>query len=196
MDGVIRHWHAEPTLQAERELGMPPGSLIGVLMSVPEYEQAMVGQVSFDVWTDAVEHRLAANYDAASAHAVVSGWRAYRGDLDREMVELVAAVREVVPVALLSNAHDQLPRDLVDLGLGDAFDVVVCSALVGLAKPDPRIYEYAAAQFGVAPSECFFTDDLEPNVSAARALGIDAVVFMGPGALRAELSALGLVRAE
>jgi putative hydrolase of the HAD superfamily len=94
---------------------------------------------------------------------------------------------------LLSNAHDQLPTDLALLGLSTAFDEVIGSAAVGLAKPDPRIYELAARAFGVTVSECFFVDDLAPNIEAAKALGMDGVVFTSVAQLRVDLVARGLV---
>jgi len=54
----------------------------------------------------------------------------------------------------------------------DVFDVVVISGQVGMRKPEERIFRLALDRLGVAPGECVFVDDLEPNVRAARALGL------------------------
>ena len=193
MDGVIRQWSAAVIDQAEKAAGLAPGELIVIMTSVPEYDAGLVGRASFDDWCNAIELLAAERVGTQAAHELVAGWRTFRGELDPAVVELVAQVRQRVPVGLLSNAHDQLPADLALLGLAGAFDEVIGSAAVGLAKPDPRIYELAARTFGVTVSECFFIDDLAPNIEAAKALGMDGVVFTSAAQLRVDLVARGLV---
>lgn len=56
------------------------------------------------------------------------------------------------------------------------FDAVVISAEVGMRKPEPRIFEFAAAQLGLTPAECVFIDDFEVNVKAATSCGMTAVL--------------------
>ncbi len=60
------------------------------------------------------------------------------------------------------------------------------------AKPDPAIYQHTLERLGVAPSEAIFIDDLPRNIDAARALGIDAILFTSVADLRRELEARGL----
>jgi HAD superfamily hydrolase (TIGR01509 family) len=67
---------------------------------------------------------------------------------------------------------------------------VIISAEVGLAKPDPRIYQLALERLGVDPPEAVFVDDFLRNVEAARAAGLHAVHFKGPEQARAELEQL------
>ncbi|HRQ71505.1 MAG TPA: HAD family phosphatase [Phycisphaerales bacterium] len=45
------------------------------------------------------------------------------------------------------------------------------SHLLGLVKPDPAIYRAFESRTGASPGEVLFFDDLEENVSAARACG-------------------------
>jgi putative hydrolase of the HAD superfamily len=142
-------------------------------------------------WADAVGRALAAEHGPGAERAAEI-YFAYAGRVDQEMVSLVAAVREHVTVALLSNATDQLREHLAHHRLVDAFDVVFCSAEIGIAKPDLGIYTHAATVLGVAPDECFFTDDRPENVAGARAAGMHAEVFAGRAALVASLRALGL----
>lgn len=61
-----------------------------------------------------------------------------------------------------------------------------------LRKPDPRIYEQMIDGLGVAPGAVSFVDDREKNVAAARAAGINAVLFQpGVDDLEATVQALG-----
>jgi putative hydrolase of the HAD superfamily len=74
------------------------------------------------------------------------------------------------------------------------FDVFVESAVVGLRKPDPRIFELACRELDVTPPETVFLDDIGINLKAARALGMTTIKVDEPDAALAELErAVGLV---
>ena len=51
----------------------------------------------------------------------------------------------------------------------------------------------SSARCGLEAAATFFTDDLEANVQAARAVGLRAHRFMGAAILRRELEAHGLL---
>ncbi|MEZ5171854.1 MAG: HAD family phosphatase [Acidimicrobiia bacterium] len=72
--------------------------------------------------------------------------------------------------------------------LADRFDVVVESAVVGLRKPDPAIYELVCSRLDVSPGEAVFLDDLGPNLKPARALGMHTIKVSDPAAALAELA--------
>ena len=55
------------------------------------------------------------------------------------------------------------------------FDLVVESSKLGIRKPDPRIYQIACDQLGVAPAACVYLDDLGINCKPAAALGMKAI---------------------
>jgi putative hydrolase of the HAD superfamily len=48
---------------------------------------------------------------------------------------------------------------------------------MGVKKPDPQFWKMILDAEKCAPSDAFFTDDLEANVQAAAALGIHAFQF-------------------
>ena len=58
----------------------------------------------------------------------------------------------------------------------DMFDVIVDSSEVGMRKPDPRIYQLALDQLGVAADRSVFLDDAAGNIAAARALGMTGIL--------------------
>ena len=70
---------------------------------------------------------------------------------------------------------------------GDLFDVIVESAIEGLRKPDPRIYELTCTRLGVEPGEAVFLDDLGVNLKSARALGMTTIKVGDPAIALAEL---------
>lgn len=60
------------------------------------------------------------------------------------------------------------------------FDDIIISANVGLAKPNPAIYEYVLLHYQLDPAECLFIDDQANNVYMAQQCGIHAIHFI-PG---------------
>jgi HAD superfamily hydrolase (TIGR01509 family) len=59
---------------------------------------------------------------------------------------------------------------------------------VGVKKPDARIYRRAMEWASVRPEEILFIDDLEKNVHAAIALGMQGIQFVSAAQMREELS--------
>ena len=70
------------------------------------------------------------------------------------------------------------------------FDVFVESCVLGLRKPDPRIYEHTLVQLGVEAAAAVFLDDIGRNLKSARALGMATIKVDDPDRALAELSAL------
>jgi len=73
------------------------------------------------------------------------------------------------------------------------FDDIVVSGEIGLRKPHPEIFHHLLERIALPASRTFFVDDSRHNIEAARALGLDAVLFTTPAALRADLQARGLL---
>jgi putative hydrolase of the HAD superfamily len=92
-----------------------------------------------------------------------------------------------IRTALLSN----MPFPVRDYILGcpwlPDFNTRVFSCEFGRNKPAPEIYQHCLQQLGVAPSEALFLDDREPNIRAAEALGLSAVLFSEPARAIAEI---------
>jgi epoxide hydrolase-like predicted phosphatase len=108
---------------------------------------------------------------------------------------MLAALRAIrahgLRTAALTNnwrADDGATMGDRQAGLFDLFDVVVESAVEGLRKPDPRIYELTCARVGVAPDEAVFLDDLGVNLKPARALGMATIKVSDPDSALGELA--------
>jgi len=99
--------------------------------------------------------------------------------------------------ALTNNWVADEPRDdRIGLELRGHFDAFVESAVVGLRKPDPRIYTMACSELGIAPDRAVFLDDIGANLKAARALGMHTIKVDTPEQALAELgSAVGFALA-
>lgn len=59
----------------------------------------------------------------------------------------------------------------------ELFEAVIDSSAVGMRKPDPGIYRLALETLQISlPDASAFLDDFEPNVAAARKLGIHGIL--------------------
>ncbi|HEX2806634.1 MAG TPA: HAD-IA family hydrolase [Kineosporiaceae bacterium] len=83
-----------------------------------------------------------------------------------------------VRLGLLSNAPAPLASSVRAAGWTAALDVLVFSADLGLAKPDPQIYVGADTAYETAPADVVFFDDRPDNVAAARTHGWDAHLWV------------------
>lgn len=59
----------------------------------------------------------------------------------------------------------------------DEFPVAIFSCDVDMVKPEPGIYRLCLERLGVQPADSLFLDDFPVNIAAARALGINALLF-------------------
>jgi HAD superfamily hydrolase (TIGR01509 family) len=80
-----------------------------------------------------------------------------------------------VRTAFVSNCADNTRPHLDAYGLSGLVDHLVLSCEVGVAKPDPAIFEIALARLGVAAQDALFVDDQQRFCDAASGLGIRAV---------------------
>lgn len=89
-------------------------------------------------------------------------------------------------LGIVSNFYGNLAAVCADAALADLFDVVVDSARVGYAKPDPRIFAEAVAALGVpAGRTTFVGDSLPRDMVGARDAGLRHVWLVGPDETRA-----------
>ncbi len=117
--------------------------------------------------------------------------------MNAPFAEYVAGLRPRYRTAILSNSFvGAREREQRLYGFEDMVDVVVYSHEVGLEKPDPRCYQLVCARLGVTPSDTVFVDDVEPNVTAARDVGMTAVLFTGNDQAIADIEAHLAGRAE
>ncbi|MBC7187863.1 MAG: HAD family phosphatase [Calditrichaeota bacterium] len=111
----------------------------------------------------------------------------------QDVVQLITQLDGRLQVGVISNtnvAHYEWIAGHIEAVAG--MQPAVLSFREHLAKPDPEIFSLALARAGCAPAEAVFIDDLEPNVLAARSVGMAAFVYQGRDELVEQLRALGI----
>jgi len=129
--------------------------------------------------------------DGAGLKRAMHGGYAWIEGIEPLLAELHARGAEM---HLLSNYPPWYQLCDARLGVTRWVKPSFVSCHTGVRKPDAQAYLGPCAALGVEPAQALFIDDREPNVSAARALGMDALRFDGDvAALRRALEERGLI---
>lgn len=81
-------------------------------------------------------------------------------------------------LGIVSNSEGKLLDILREVGVAHLFDVVIDSGVVGVAKPDPRIFDLALSALGSSRDQAIYAGDVpEVDVEGARAAGIRAALI-------------------
>ncbi|MEE9215969.1 MAG: HAD family phosphatase [Anaerolineales bacterium] len=162
----------------ENRLGMEPRQLDRMIFGGDAGRKAALGQVNAEEVWESVRQELDLSQDEGQQLAR-DFWQG--DDLDSELVAFIRGLKAQLLTGLISNAWLEL-RELLESHwhIDDAFDDLVISAEVGLAKPDPAIYRLALERLDVDADRAVFVDDFRQNIAAATDIGMHAVHFTDP----------------
>ena len=96
-----------------------------------------------------------------------------------DMIELVKELRSAgIPHAILSNSEGRLLELITEMGILDLFPIVGDSGRLGVEKPDPRMFHWAAEKLNVDISELVHVgDSLGADVEGAERAGAHGIWF-------------------
>jgi putative hydrolase of the HAD superfamily len=80
---------------------------------------------------------------------------------------------------LSNNVPPLMARLRAERRLDDAFDLVMASCEVGIAKPDIEIFRRCVEKLEIAPEHALLVDDHPANIAAADRLGLQTFLFEG-----------------
>ncbi len=184
--GVFTPSPFDAIVTACEALGLDPA--VGTAIVFGSYEQdtdhpwhrVERGEIDLITYRDSVrEQSQAHGVDLDPMQVLVGMGLAGEGDAIR--ADVVAVVRQVrasgrVTALVTNNARELAGLWRPLLPLDELFDLVVDSSMVGMRKPDPRIYHHTLdALGGIPPHAAAFLDDAPGNVAAARDLGLHAI---------------------
>lgn len=88
-------------------------------------------------------------------------------------------------IGMISNSNGWVERLITESGLRPYFHFVLYSRLVGVEKPDPRIFQLALDRVGVHPAEALYIGDLYSiDVVGSNAAGMRAILLDPAGLWR------------
>jgi putative hydrolase of the HAD superfamily len=180
----------------EREHGIPAGFVNRVVMQTAPHgawSRLERGEIALEEFYLAFERDCASAGGLVRAQAMMERIAASSQPRPR-MLEAVRRIRAGgLKTGALTNNWAEPDAAQGTRALRPHFDVFVESSVVGLRKPDPRIYRHACRALGVGPREVVFLDDIGANLKPARGLGMTTIKVEDPDAALDALEAvLGL----
>ncbi|MCU0670667.1 MAG: HAD family phosphatase [Myxococcota bacterium] len=191
LGGVVMGSPLHAIADYEREIGAPAGFVNRLVVATgpggawSQLERGEVGLELFYARFDA-ECREAGQ-PVVSARVMMERIGAAAQPRPR-MLAAIGAIRERgLRTAALTNNWVGEGGDTGTRRMDGVFDAVIESAVVGLRKPDPRIYQIALERLDVPPAQVVFLDDIGRNLKPARALGMTTIKVDGEAQALADL---------
>jgi len=198
LGGVVLGSPLHAIARFERARGLPAGFINGVVVATGSegaWSRLERGELVVSEFAPAFEADCRAAGQQVEAAAMMEAIRAESQPRPVMLAAIQTLRAEGLRVGALTNnwVSEEPAESRLGLDLRGLFDAFVESALVGLRKPDPRIYTRACQALGVAPERAVFLDDIGANLKPARALGMHTIKVESPEQALAELGrALGL----
>jgi HAD superfamily hydrolase (TIGR01509 family) len=176
-----RHF-AEMIDRWEERLHMPPGELRMRLRGMNERLASIgkdpgLGTCTEEEWQAAIWDATGMSREQFDAF-MRDHWDVYLGNPNEEMMAFFKSLRPRYRTALLSNSGVGARRqEQQRYHFNEMSDLIIYSHEEGVAKPDRRIFAITCERLGGSPEEILFLDDAPPNVDAAQAYGMHAVLF-------------------
>jgi epoxide hydrolase-like predicted phosphatase len=183
---ILRTEYQAPRQHLAERLGMEYEDLVRLVFESETSRKASVGAVSEEAHWETIARRLNRPQETDAIRSEF-----FAGDVvDRGLVDFIRSLRPRWKTGVISNAWSGMRDFLTVQKFEDAFDGLVMSAEVGVAKPKAEIYLLALEQLKVSPGEAVFVDDFIENVEGARAVGMSAIHFKEPETAIAQLKKL------
>lgn len=173
LDGVLRFF------DAPLEVELSFDSVAAVAFEPRRLHRLVTGGLSKASWIDEAVGELG---EGARV------WLDRPGRIDAEAWAYAQSLRATHRIGILTNGTDVTRAELAGLGVLDRLDAFVCSAEIGVAKPDPEAFLAGCAALEASPRDVCFVDDSAANVAAAGGVGLWAHRFVGVPALKRTLA--------
>ncbi len=191
LDGVLVEYRRELRCQhLARAIGADPASVQQALFQSGLENRSDRGELELDDYLDALRSQYGLQ---VPREAFIAARRASTRPRP-EMVALCESLRRQAALAIFSNNGRWLVQNFARIAapLAPLFaSRILCSAELGLCKPDPQAYLACLQELGFQPGSTLFIDDNADNVVAARTVGLSALQFESVPALRSALAELG-----
>lgn len=197
LGGVVLDSPLHAIAEFERDTGLPAGFVNRVVVDsgpTGAWSRLERGELSLEAWIPAFERDCEEAGQRLSAAAMMGEIQKVTSPRPKMLAAIRAIRAQGLRLGALTNnwVADEPSANRIGLELRGLFDAFVESAVVGLRKPDPRIYTLVCNELGVVPADAIFLDDIGSNLKTARALGMTTIKVVTPEQALGELeTALG-----
>ena len=111
---------------------------------------------------------------------------------DEEVLSLIRKLKTNYKIALVSNANTIEASNPKAKNIYNEFDEVILSFKIGVRKPYPKIYQTVFNRLKIKPEETVFVDNAPENVTEAKVLGMNGLLFKNANQLKIDLLKFGV----
>jgi putative hydrolase of the HAD superfamily len=185
--GVLIENPTEGILQYSRKvLGIGAGCMLAAYRKLMPYFQE--GRITEEEFWKGVRRRTGAKGQMPASLWLDAFEKSYEEKEDVFSVAVDLHERGC-RTGILSNT-EKPARPLMNREPYRIFDPIVLSWEAGSSKPQHRIFEVLIETLSMGPSEILLIDDLAANITAARELGLQGLLFTDAETLRKDLASL------
>ena len=186
--GVLTSSPFEAFNRFEVEQGIPHDFIRSINSTNPDtnaWAQFESSKMSVDAFDAAFASESREKGHEISGKAVLA---LLSGDIRPKMVAALRRIKQSFAVGCITNNVKSgqgagMARSLVKAeavaNVMALFDVVIESSVIGVRKPDPKIYQLACEAMEIDPNEALFIDDLGINLKPAKAMGMRTIKVLG-----------------
>ena len=184
---ILRSEYQAPRQHLAERFGMDYEDIDKIVFGIPSAARASIGEITEEEhWLNVMKvlKQPASEYERVRDEF-------FGGDvIDLTILNFLRSIKPKYKTGLISNAWSGLRKYIEHEKFDDAFDHMIISAEVRVAKPSAKIYEFALGQLQVKAKEAVFVDDVIENIEACEKVGMKGIHFKdSQGALK-QLKAL------
>ena len=98
--------------------------------------------------------------------------------LNKDIIKIIKKLKKKYKIVLLTNFHHQPLTSLINkYHLEKYFDFTIVSSLVGMHKPNPKIFKKVFNLLKTKPNEIIFIDDSQKYIDGGKKVGIKSFLF-------------------
>jgi len=184
---LLRTEYQAPRQKLAERFGMDYEDIDRLVFGSPTAARATVGEITEEAHWNQVMKLLK---QPAEEYKNIEH-EFFGGDvLDRNLIQFLRSLRPQYKTGLISNAWSGLRGYIMREKFDDAFDALIISAEVKVAKPSAKIYHLALDQLQVQAGEAVFVDDVWENIQACEKVGMQGILFKSPESTIKQIRAL------
>lgn len=165
----------EAYVYAERELARNP-----IIQSNYTFHKTLSVKIRIEM--EYIANKIE-GFDASKwTEAVVEDLYALTKAETQRSVKVLEVLKERYPMVLVSNFYGNISTVLQEFGFDGMFNHIVESAVVGVRKPDPRIFTLGVEALGLDAADVLVVgDSYDKDIVAAKTAGCQTVWIKGEG---------------
>ena len=165
----------EAYVHGERTLGKNP-------IIQPDFTFRQTLEKKLQLQMEYMESKCGEPISGRYLQAVLDDLYAHTQSETQKSREVLLQLKKQYPMVLVSNFYGNIETVLKEFGLDGIFSHIIESAVVGVRKPDPRIFTLGVEALNLKPEEIVVVgDSIDKDIIPARQAGCHTVWFRGEG---------------